>query len=284
MTLPSFLDVPETPGPAVAVLPLPYEGTVSWGPGAAAGPEAFLRASAQVELWDEVLAFDYSSIGISTLPPAPMPASPADAVSAAELAVSRVLDDALFPLAVGGEHSLSYGVYRALAARNGDIGVIQLDAHADLRDSYQGSTFSHACVMARIRSHTDSVLQLGIRSLSAEEARLAAASGFSIGYMHLLRDGSFDLDSALARLPDAVFITFDVDALDLSLVRSTGTPEPGGFTWPEINRLLRTIFSVKHVVGFDVMELSGGDPPSAFTVARLAARMLGLRFSERLQP
>ena len=284
-TLPPFLGLQPQPedsgsdrGPRVEVLPLPFEGTVSWGRGAAQGPGAFLDASTQVELYDEVLEIEPSRVGVVTRS---LSGTPADAEAAQEIArqeTRSALSRGRFPVVVGGEHSLSHGVYRALAEHHPGIGVIQLDAHADLRESYGNDRFSHACVMARIREHTDDVLQLGIRSLSSGEAARIADEQLAVGMMHAMRSGAFDVRARLDALPEQVFLTLDVDALDLSLVRSTGTPEPGGFTWTEINDLLALIFTTKSVVGLDVMELCGGDPPSAFTVARLVQRMIGWRF------
>ena len=272
-------------GARVAVIPLPFEGTVSWQAGAAGGPDALLEASAQVELYDEVLDVQISdAIGIRTCSPPEMPDDPQGAITAAEHAVQAALDDDLWPVAIGGEHSLSLGVYRALASRYGEIGVIQLDAHADLRESYDGTRYSHACVMARIRERTDAVLQLGIRSLSIEEARAARRRGYDLRFMHRLREDCLDIGDALVRLPPQVYLTLDVDALDLSLVRATGTPEPGGFTWEEVGLVLEQIFNRKQVVGVDVMELCGSDPPSAFCAARLVHRMIGLRFAGEVGP
>ena len=268
------------PPPRVAVIPLPYEGTVTWGRGTADGPQALLGASAQVELYDEILGLQISdAVGIRTLAAPAMPDEPEAAIEAARVAVHGAVGADLWPVAVGGEHSLSLGVYRALAAREPDLGVIQLDAHADLRESYEGTPYSHACVMARIREYTDDVVQLGIRSLSRAEALRARSRSYDLGTMHELRSGRFDVEAALDSLPDSVFLTLDVDALDLSLVRATGTPEPGGFGWDEVGDLLRRIFARKRVVGVDVMELCGGDRVSAFCAARLVHRMIGLRFA-----
>lgn len=278
----SFLDLARYPAkgapdePAVTVLPLPYEGTVSWGRGAAAGPAALLEASTQVEWWDEVLEREPCQVGIETAPAPAMPGAPAEAVELARVETARILDRGRFPVVLGGEHSLSLGVYLALAERHPGLGVVQLDAHADLREQYEGHKNSHACVMARVREQTDAVVQLGVRSLSRREATRIRQEGLAVGMMHDLRAGRFDAREALEALPDKIFLTFDVDALDLSLVRATGTPEPGGFDWQEINALLRLIFETRQVIGLDVMELCGGDPASAFCVARLVNRMIGL--------
>lgn len=286
-TLPSppFLGLDERrgPPPRVAVIPLPYEGTVTWGRGAADGPRSLLEASIQVELYDEVLDTQISSlVGIRTLPAPRMPRDPEAAIATAQRAVEEALDAGRWPVVIGGEHSLSLGVYRALAAREPGLGVIQLDAHADLRESYEDTPYSHASVMARIREHSDAVLQLGIRSLSRAEALQVRARSHALGFMHEIRGGGFSVGEALDALPESVFVTLDVDALDLSLVRATGTPEPGGFTWDEINSLLARIFRRKRVVGVDVMELCGGDRISAFCAARLVHRMIGLRFAEEV--
>ncbi len=263
----------------VAVLPLPYEGTITYGKGAAAGPAAILEASVQVELYDEILEREPYRVGIATCPAPEMPATPPAAVETACQETRKLLEQDKYVVALGGEHSLSAGVYRALAGKHPHLGVVQIDAHADLRDEYEGTPCSHACVLARLREETSGVLQLGIRSLSVEEAELIREKDYAVGFMHKLRAGEFDVEAALDSLPPDIFLTFDVDALDLGLVRATGAPEPGGFTWDEINRLLQTIFSRKRVVGFDMMELCGGDPPSAFTIARLLYRMIGLGFS-----
>lgn len=263
---PSFLGIdPEDRARRVAILPLPYEGTVSWLGGTAAGPGALLAASTQVELYDERLGVQITDrVDVRTYAAPDMPASPAAAIAVAQRSVGEALARGSWPVAIGGEHSLSLGVYRALALRGPDLGVVQIDAHADLREEYEGEPLSHACVMARIREHTDAVVQLGIRSLSKEEAEVARERRYLLGTMHALRSGRFDADAALESLPERVFLTFDVDALALSLVRATGTPEPGGFEWDEILALLGHVFRHKTVVGVDVMELGGGDPASAF--------------------
>jgi agmatinase len=285
-TLPDFLGLTAGDGELyaasraarVAVLPLPYEGTVSWGGGAAEGPRALLEASCQMETWDELLACEPARAGIETRPAPELPDDPAGAVGAACEAAREILAEEKLPLAIGGEHSLSAGVYRALAEACGPIGVVQLDAHADLRIAYEGTPHSHACVMARIREETGAVLQLGIRSLSRAEAVRVRDEELAVRFMHELRAGQVNLEADLARLPEKIFLTLDVDCLDTGLVRATGTPDPGGFTWDEANDLLARIFEAKTVVGMDIMELCGGDPASAFAAARLAQRMIGLRF------
>jgi agmatinase len=265
------------PGRArVVVLPLPYGGTVTWGKGAQDGPGAILEASRQVELWDEVLRCEPVDMGIATQAAPPMPDAPAAAVETAYRAVREVLEKGQRPVCLGGEHSLTAGTVRAVLEHDPGAGVVQLDAHADLRDTYEGSPHNHACTMARVREQTAAVLQLGVRSLSRDEHARIEGESLGVVRMHELRAATFDLAAALAPLPPRVFVTLDVDVIDPCLVRSTGTPEPGGAGWEEINNWLACIFREKDVVGFDVMELCGGDPVSSFTAARLAYRMMGL--------
>ncbi len=282
---PSFLDLPpdlcEPRSAAAAVLPVPYEGGVSWGHGAALGPEALIEASAELETYDEALCFETCRMGIATLEAPGGLTGPEAMVDSVRRSVGEILTAGLFPVILGGDHSVTVGVFRALEAFYGDLSVVQIDAHADLRDRYQGSALSHACTMARIREHASDTLQVGIRSLCREEADRIRREGIAVCPMEAFRRGAFDLEVALRRLPDPVYITLDVDALDWSVVRSTGTPEPGGFLWHEALELLRTVFHEREVVGFDLVELSQ-DPPdrnAAFAVAKMAYRMLGYKLA-----
>ncbi len=280
-----FLDPgPEYSDPAqaaVELLPVPYEGGVSWGHGAALGPDAVIEASAELEIYDESLRFEPCRMGIATLAP-PDDLSGSEAmVTSVRKSMRAILEMEKFPVVLGGDHSVTVGVFQELYAEYGRLSVIQIDAHADLRDSYQGDRISHACTMARIREHTTDTLQIGIRSLCREEAERIARERIPVCFMEDFRSGALDLKSAVRRLPDPVFITVDVDALDWSVVRSTGTPEPGGFLWHEAIDLLAMLFREREVAGFDVMELSQ-DPPdrnSAFAVAKLVYKMLGFKLA-----
>jgi agmatinase len=266
---------------AVVVLPFPYEGGVSYGRGAGAAPQAILDASAHVEGYDEVLKVEPYLMGIATVAPPAIPNHPEGMIRTLHERTSALLRDDKFVVVLGGDHSISSGYFRALLEKYGRLSCIQLDAHSDLRDEYEGSKLSHASVMARIREMTPHVLQLGIRSQCLEEARAIAANGWAVCTMHDYRKALFDADRALAALPDPVFLTVDLDAFDLSVIRSTGTPEPGGFTWDEGLDLLQRIFLRKDVVGFDLVELSydGVDRSSAFCAARLAYKMLGFKLA-----
>jgi len=281
----SFLDLEKEfcdPATAAAVvLPIPHEGGVSYGAGASAGPAAIIEASAQVEFYDELLGEEPCRMGIVTCAPPVLPAEPEAMVATVRRAAGELLDAGYFVAMLGGDHSVSAGLAGALAERVKPFSVIQLDAHADLREQYNDSPHSHACVMARIRELTPHTLQLGIRSLSRSQARRIRKEGLAVGFMHDLRTGSFDLAAALARLPDPVFVTVDVDVFDPAVLGATGTPEPGGMSWYEACDLLGHIFRLRRVVACDLVELAPRphDAASPFTVARLLQRMLGYRLA-----
>ena len=248
---------------------------------AAGGPDTLLEASAQIEEYDESLGIEPCRMGIVTVTPPLLPPDPEGVARTVFNAVERLIDTGKFPVLIGGDHSVSLGCFRALHQRHGRLSVIQLDAHADLRDEFKGSRLSHACIMARIREFTGDALQLGIRSLSAAEAERITREDLAVFTMDRLRSGEVDLDLQLALLPDPVYVTVDVDAFDWSVIRSTGTPEPGGFLWDEGLAMLRRIFATRRVVGFDIVELAAveGDQNSAFAAAKLVYRMLGFKLA-----
>lgn len=266
---------------AAAILPVPYEGGVSYGRGAAGGPDALLEASAYLEEYDETLGREPDRMGIVTIAPPDLPSDPAGVERAVFEMTAELVGCGKFPVLIGGDHSVSLGCFRALHQRHGHLSAIQLDAHADLREEYEGSRLSHACIMARIRELTGDALQLGIRSLSMPEAERIAREQLAVYTIDRLRGSGFDPGAELARLPDPVYVTVDVDAFDWSVIRSTGTPEPGGFLWDEGLALLGRIFAEKNVVGFDVVELAAedGDRNSRFAAAKLVYRMLGFKLA-----
>ncbi|HNW61025.1 MAG TPA: agmatinase [bacterium] len=266
---------------AVAILPFPYEGGVSYGHGTAAAPQAILEASAYVEFYDEVLKAEPYRMGIATVAAPQIPRQPEEMIRTLYETTRALLVDGKFVVVLGGDHSISSGYFKSLLEKHGRLSCIQLDAHSDLREEYEGSRLSHASVMARIREMTPHALQLGIRAQCIEEAQAIAANHWPVCTMHDFRKGVFDVDAAIAALPDPVFITVDVDAFDLSVIHSTGTPEPGGFAWDEALDLLNRIFMRKKVVGFDLVELAydENDRNSAFCTARLAYKMLGFKLA-----
>jgi agmatinase len=263
----------------VVVVPFGYEGGVSYGRGTAAAPEAVIDASHYLELYDEVLDDEPCRVGIATAAAPAIPDDPEAMLGTLEALTGELIDQGKFVAVIGGDHSITTGFVRALARRTGTFGVLQLDAHADLRDSYEGSPLSHACTMSRLREITPHTLQIGIRSMSVEEAQRVKRERLALCTMHRFRGGSFDLAAELAHLPDKLFITVDVDVFDWSVIASTGTPEPGGMMWDEAMALLDVVFGTKQVIGVDVVELAhrDHDPNSPFATAKLIYKMIGMK-------
>lgn len=259
------------------ILPVPYEGTVTYRKGTAGGPGAIMSASEQVELYDEYLDCEPWQCGIATLPAVDPRADPEAMLHTVEQEVKKWVSPGRLVATIGGEHSLTSAAVAAHLDRYPDLGIIQFDAHADLRDDYEGSPWNHACVMSRVRESipTSHVLQVGIRSLSAEEAPLVKRKDHAVLFARDIVENYVQFSDQLQSLPPKIYITFDVDVFDPSVIRSTGTPEPGGLDWYTILALLEQIFEAREVVGFDITELAVGDVPSAFTVARLIYRMIG---------
>jgi agmatinase len=272
---------------AVVMLPIPYEGGISYGAGARFGPAAIIEVSKHLELYDEILDTEPYRVGISTLEPLDVDSckDPKDAFESIYDAIKSLITENKFVVAIGGDHSISTASVKAHSEFYSPFGVIQIDAHSDLRDSYEGNKFSHACVMARVREFTTHTLQIGIRSMSIDEARLIKELKLPVCKMTDYRRSSFSMDRALNTLPEHIYVTLDVDAFDWSVIRSTGTPEPGGFQWDEMMDLLEKIFSTKTVVGFDVVELSHDqlDKASPFAAAKLIYKMIGFKLNRYMR-
>jgi agmatinase len=270
---------------AVVILPIPYEGGISYGRGASRGPQAIIEASHYLELYDEVLDAEFHRIGIATVTSPNIPKNPEEMIRLVYQTTKALIQKNKFTIMIGGDHSITFGYMKALAETYEAISMIQLDAHADLRENYNGSPLSHACVMARIRELTKSTMQLGIRSLSSEEAKKIQKEKINVATMHDIHHGQFDIESSITELPDPVYISIDVDVFDWSVIRSTGTPEPGGFLWEEALDIIETIFQHKQVIGFDIVELAGktGDINSAFAAAKLIYKMIGYKLHSVLK-
>jgi agmatinase len=258
-----------------AVIPVPYEKTTSYGKGTAGGPNAILEASRYMELYDEELDCNTAESGIATLKPVLSDDSPEELTEELQRVCVKVLKDKKFPVVLGGEHSISLGMLLALKDQYKDVSVLQFDAHADLRDTYQGSKHSHACVMRRIREHAPAV-QVGIRSFSDDEADIVKKERKSIFMAAEMQRRDYTKE-IVSRLGKNVFITFDVDAFDPSIMPSTGTPEPGGMGWYDALRILRAVSQERNVVGFDAVELAPNPQTTApdYTVSRLVYRVMG---------
>lgn len=265
---------------AAVVLPIPYEATTSWGTGTRYGPEAILDASRYVELYDEELDDEPYRGGVCTLPAIELThAGPEAAVAELQRLYARLLEaaGARFVVGLGGEHSISSAPAAAWIDRLGDeLSVLQLDAHADLRAAYHGSPWSHASVMRRILDRTGNIVAVGIRSLTAEEAALIRQRGIVTVFAEELRRPGW-VERAVDALRQNVYITFDVDFFDPSLLPGTGTPEPGGGDWWQALDLLRAVFAERNVVGADVVELAPrhGDLASPMTTAKLVYKLIG---------
>jgi len=277
---PEFTDISAA---AFAILPLPFEGGISYGAGTAQAPNAVIKASAYIELYNEILKADPYKAGIVTLHPPKSHFQVDKMHEMMEEEISELVNTNKFIIGLGGDHSITTPHFLALKKKYGNLSVIQIDAHADLREEYEGSPYSHASVMARIRENTKQTLQLGIRSLSREEADRVESEQLDLVTMHAFRNGT-DWKALLENLPDPVFITIDVDAFDWSVIASTGTPEPGGFLWDEALDLFDAIFSTKNVIGFDVVELSYAqhDRNSPVAAAKLIYHLIGLKLKYHL--
>ncbi len=267
------------------ILPVPYEATTSWGSGTREGPSAILEASRYVELYDEELDAEPWRIGIATLPPVELTgAGPEAAVADLRALYDDLLDAAgdRLVVALGGEHSISSAPATAWADRAEGLSVLQLDAHADLRQEWDGTPWSHACVMRRILERTDRIVQVGVRALTTEERSLIRERGITTVFAHEMRDPGW-MDRALDALGDPVYITVDVDFFDPSLVPATGTPEPGGGDWWQATELLRRVFRSRTVVGLDIVELAPRTdaPASAVVAAKLAYKAIGFHADRR---
>jgi agmatinase len=251
-----------------AVLPLPYDGTSTWLKGADRGPQAILEASANMELYDIETRSEPWRHGIVTMAPVEPGPTPEDTVDRIRDAARELIDDGKIVAGLGGEHSVSIGLIRAQAERHPDLCVLQLDAHADTRDSYEDSRCNHACVMARVAEICDFV-QVGVRSMDASE--LAAHRPERVFHAHALEGSGAWIREVVARLGDPVYVTIDLDVLDPSEMPSTGTPEPGGLRYRQVTALLDAVCRARRVVGFDVVELlpSPADRAPDFLAARL---------------
>jgi agmatinase len=262
-----------------AVLPVPYDATTSFGVGTRDGPRAIISASQQVELYDEELGRESLRGGVATLDPlAPAAAGPQAMLERVYRAARRVVRDGKFLIALGGEHSISSPLVRAVRTRFKNLSVLQIDAHADLRDSYQGSPFSHAAVMRRIDDLGVPAVAVGVRSFSQEEARFIRSAGkpvISARTCHETRDW---IDRAVAGLSGHVYVTIDIDGFDPSFAPGTGTPEPGGLNWYQVVDLLAAVARGRTIVAADLVEVRP-IPPSTITeflAARLLYRLIGL--------
>ena len=272
----------------VLVLPIPFERTTSYVTGTRNGPRAILEASTQVELWDEELAVDVYDVGVYTLP---LMELPFEDVPSAQQEIHRIADGLFatgkYVLSLGGEHSITAPLVQAATRHHSHLSVLQIDAHADLRESYLGSRFSHACAMRRLLDTFDPthLTQVGIRHVSQEESETARRLGTNLFYDFSMRQDPAWIDRVVDSLDEPVYITFDCDGLDPSIMPAVGTPVPGGLSWYEALSLLRATFSRRTVIGCDIVELCPipGVVSPDFLCARLAYKLMTYRFGPEVR-
>ena len=264
----------------VVVLPVPLDRTESWVAGTRNGPREILVASSHMELWDEETETDVHGIGIFTLPEMEFPFATIDEViREIRRVASELVACGKFLFVLGGEHSITAPVVAAHAAKHPGLSVLQIDAHADLRDSFMGTPHNHACAMRRVLEWARAT-QVGIRSLSPEEATAAPTLPTEIFYDFNMRKDENWIERVVDSLGETVYITIDCDGLDPAIMPAVGTPEPGGLTWYETLALLRRVIASRRVVGCDLVELCPlpGNVAPNFLCAKLIYKILSYRF------
>ena len=252
----SFLDMDEElydlEHARYVLLPVPYDGTSTFVKGADKGPQAILDASDSLELYDVQYQIEACNAGIHTDQHTYDLSSPDNMVQSVCQRVKYFMGMQKFPILLGGEHSVSVGAIKAMSEQYGDLTVLQIDAHADLRDEYHDSIYNHACVMCRAQDYAR-VVQVGIRNVCTEEMHNLVPE--NVFYAHDIYNTEEWMDKAVERLTQNVYVTFDLDGLDPSILPATGTPLPGGLQWYPTLKFLDKVFRQRHVVGFDVVEL-----------------------------
>ena len=270
----------------ILVWPIAYEGTVSYGTGTGRGAEAIIDASRNMELYDEETDAEVYKLGIHTLEESASLEPPSRMMASLYQRARDLVATGKFIAMIGGEHSVSAPVIRAHAERYENLSVLQIDAHADLRDTYDGTPHSHASIMARVvRDLRLPSVQCGIRSISAEEARALDELPTRIFWAKDIVGRTDWWEEAVSGLTENVYLTIDIDGLDPSLVAQTGTPEPGGLGWYEVVGLVRTLARSRRVIGLDLMEYSyvEGFDASAFLCAKLIYKSLAFIFESETE-
>lgn len=259
----------------IELIPVPYDGTSTWGKGADRGPEAFLEAAENMELYDIETDSEVYKQGIYLAEAVVERSSPESMGEVVQSRVREAISRNKFVTLFGGEHSISIGSIKAHAATYPDLTVLQIDAHADQRPEYEGSAYNHACAVHWAGQHTN-LLQVGIRSMdSGEKHYMDGSKTWFAQQCHEEPDDSW-MEKVLAKTTNNVYITIDLDAFDPSVILSTGTPEPGGLGWYQVLTLLRKVATSRTVVGFDIVELcpNGNERASAFAAAKLYYKLL----------
>lgn len=267
----------------IAILPVPYDGTSTWIKGADKGPQALLEASFNMEFYDIETDSEVFTHGIATLEPVTEASSPEAMAEEVKQRVDIILKDKKFPVLLGGEHSVSIGAFQAMTKHYDTFSILQLDAHSDMRDEYEGSPYNHACVMARGKDITASVAQVGIRSTAIEEKHNIDRD--RIFYAHEIKESgnSTWMYEVSQQLHDNVYVTIDLDVFDPAYMPSTGTPEPDGLNYREVLNFLKLINARHNIIGLDVVELCPNPTNKApdFLAAKLIYQILSIKFNNQ---
>lgn len=264
----------------IVILPVPYESTVSYKSGTKDGPHEIIHASRFMETYDLELDSASEDIGIYTLDELEKNVEgPEKMINNVEEAVSEILDKNKFVIMLGGEHSITLGAFRAHFKKFKNLSLLQLDAHADLREEFEGSKYNHACVMRRCGEITKNIVQVGIRSCSNEESEYMQKEKIKI----IHKAPAFDIKTIISQLNENVYLTIDVDCFDPAIMPSTGTPEPGGLQYYQVLELIKAVAKKRKIVGMDVVELSPipGIAAPNFMVAKLIQKCMGYIFQQK---
>lgn len=265
----------------VVIIPAPFEASTSYQQGTMNGPKALITASHEVELYDLELKTSFHTVGVHTLKS--LNFKKKSAPKACDMlyeTTKKVLSDKKWPIMLGGEHTISYGIFKALFEKYPNLSIFHIDAHADMRRAYEDNPYSHASILHLIRKTCDRTVSVGIRNISEEEAEYIKKNNVIIYYDHETQKTGFDIPKILSQLTDHVYLTIDVDGFSPSLVPSTGTPEPGGLEWYESLNILKPLFKHKNIVGMDVVEhmpiknVVHGD----FSVAKIIYKCIGYKY------
>ncbi len=262
-----------------AVLPVPYDSTTSYAVGTREGPRAIISASQQVELYDEALGRESLRDGVATLDPVTADVSgPEATLRNIYAAAKKPVRDGKFLITLGGEHSISSALVRAVKEKHKNLSVLQIDAHADLRDDYQGSPWSHAAVMRRVHDLGVDAVAVGIRNYSKDEAKFIKSAGKKVFSARVCRESRTWMDDAVAGLSENVYVTIDIDGFDPAYAPGTGTPEPGGLDWYQVTDLLAAVAKKRTIVAADLVEVRPIPPNNVteFLAAKLLYRLIGL--------
>lgn len=262
-----------------AVLPIPYDATVSYQVGTREGPRAIINASRQVELYDMELGHECFASGVATLDPLePDARGPREMHERIYHTARKVVRDGKFLVGLGGEHGVTSALVRAVVGKYKKTSVLQIDAHADLRDTYHDSPYSHASVMRRVHELGVPAVGVGIRNYSAEEARFIRKTGKPIIPAHICRTRTDWIDEVLLNLTDQVYLSIDIDGFDPAYAPGTGTPEPGGLDWYQVTALMAAVAAKKSIVALDLTEVRPipGTTATEFLAAKLIYRIMGL--------